>query len=360
MKLLNIINGLETGGAEKLIVDTVPLLAEQKIDVDILLLNGKRTPFYEELEKKQTTNIFSLGASYYSILNIFKIIPFLYKYDIVHVHLFPSQYFVVMAKILSGSNVKLIFTEHNTSNRRIQNRVLLPIEKRIYKYYDKIVCITEEVKSVLQKYLPLKEDKLSVINNGINLSEINNAKKYLKEDFKFKNSDILLIMVAGFREQKDQDTVIRTMSKLPREYKLILVGDGERRNIVQKIVNDSGLEDRVTFLGNRSDVYSLIKMADIAVLSSHWEGFGLASAEAMACGIPTIGSNVNGLAQVIDGGGLLFKKGDEDDLMQKILQLRDRETYEELSLKGLDKSKQFSIGFMIEKLIALYSSVYKE
>ncbi|MCH5719945.1 glycosyltransferase [Niabella hibiscisoli] len=70
-------------------------------------------------------------------------------------------------------------------------------------------------------------------------------------------------------------------------------------------------------MGQRGDVYQLIKMCDLAILSSHWEGFGLSAVEAMACGVPLIASNVSGLSQVVADGGLTFEKGNEKDLVKK-------------------------------------------
>ena len=82
MRILQIIDGLGTGGAEKLLVDTVPLLVDKGFVVDVLLLNGERTPFYFELEKTHSCTIFSLGKSYYNPLYIFKMASFFKKYDL--------------------------------------------------------------------------------------------------------------------------------------------------------------------------------------------------------------------------------------------------------------------------------------
>ncbi|MGL6128692.1 glycosyltransferase, partial [Chryseobacterium artocarpi] len=155
--------------------------------------------------------------------------------------------------------------------------------------------------------------------------------------------------------QKDQDTLIKTLKELPEEYKLLLVGDGERRSILENLIKELNIKDRVTLLGVRSDVYSLLKMSDIAVLSSHWEGFGLAAAEAMACGIPVLASNVEGLAQVVENGGILFEKGNVEDLKTNILKLNDTLYYKEIVKSGIEKSQQYEIQTMVEKLLCLYT-----
>jgi len=358
MKILQIIDGLGIGGAEKLIAETVPLLVDKGFIIDVLLLNGERTHLYEELENRQCCRIFSLGNSFYNPLYILKMIPFLKKYDLIHVHLFPAQYFAVFAKLLSFSNTKMLFTEHNTGNTRLNNPIFWMLEKCIYKHYNKIICITSEVYLSLHKKLGIDSEKVEVIENGINLSLIRQSYALERSDFGLNDFDRVLIMVAGFREQKDQDTVIKAMKSLPENYKLLLVGDGIRKDQLQNLVVSLGLENRVLFLGIRTDVNSLLKMSDIAVLSSHWEGFGLAAAEAMACGVPTIASNVPGLAKVVDGGGILFEKGNVTDLMGKILLLEDSQYYDEISIRGIEKSRLYSIDCMIDKLVNLYSKVF--
>ena len=358
MKILHIINGLGGGGAEKLIVDIIPLLVQKDNEVDVLLLNGEKTNFYKELEKQKTGRIFSLGNSYYNPLYIFKIISYLSHYDIVHVHLFPSMYFVAIAKLMSFKKVQLVFTEHNTVNRRLDNKIFNPLEKFIYSFYKKIICITPEVKQQLKLKLNLNPEKLIVIDNGVNIEKVQSTAKAERKDFGYTNNDKLLIMVAAFREQKDQDTVIKTLKELPDNYKLLLVGDGVRRSKLEDLVFELNLKDRVNFLGFRSDVYSLYKMCNIAILSSHWEGFGLVSVEAMASGTPIIASNVNGLNNVVKDGGILFETGNIEELKNIILKLiNNPELYDKVSKAGIDKSKNYSIDKTIEKLLELYNQI---
>lgn len=359
MKILHVINSLNTGGAEKLIVETLPSLEKNKdLEVELLLLNGSETPFYKELASNPAIKIHFLSkGSVYNPLLIFKLIPFVNRYDIIHVHLFPAQYFVVLAKFISFSKAKLIFTEHNTSNRRLQNSKYKWVEQLIYHQYTKIVCITEEVREVLINKLKIRSSKLKVINNGIDIFRINKEEPLNREEYGYSLSDKLLIMVAGFRFQKDQDTVIKCLKKLPENYKLILVGDGERRQEIEQLIKDERLEKRVFLLGIRNDVISLIKMCDIAVLSSHWEGFGLAATEAMACGIPTVASNVKGLNKVVEDGGLLFEKGDVEDLKEKILSLENPDYYVEISNKGKIKARKYDICNMIDSLYHTYLQV---
>lgn len=360
MKVLHIINSLHTGGAEKLMLSTLPLLKQMGVDVDLLLLNGEETPFLLKLRQEKDINIMALGKSLYNPFNIFKLIPYLKTYEIIHVHLFPAMYYVAFAKLIIRSKTTLVFTEHSTSNRRLEKAFYIPLERIVYAMYKRVVCITESVKKVLKLKIDSRDDKYKVILNGVEVSRINEVVAQSRASFGFNENEKLICMVAAFRIQKDQDTVVRSLKLLPPHYKLIFIGDGERLPQVKQLAESLNLEDRVKFLGIRTDAYSLIKMCDISVLSSHWEGFGLAAAESMACGIPTIASNVDGLAQVVSDGGLLFEKGNEIDLMNKILALEEYSYYVSIQKRCLESSKKFDVSNTVQQLQTLYRSLSNE
>jgi len=114
-------------------------------------------------------------------------------------------------------------------------------------------------------------------------------------------------------------------------------------------------------LGNRGDVPDLLAQSDIAVQSSHWEGFGLAAVEAMASGLPTVASNVSGLRDVVGGAGVLFSSGDERELADRILQLiDDRNLYVRTSAACLERAKEFDINRMVENYIEIYNSIQSD
>ncbi|MCY0970066.1 glycosyltransferase [Chryseobacterium wangxinyae] len=364
MRILHIDNSLGTGGAEKLLLDTIPLYRKAGIEMDLLLLWDNDLPFTKELRKLDCCNIFVLRKSenekdVYNPALIFDIKKIIKNYDIAHLHVFPSQYYAVFANLLNGSKTKLILTEHNTSNGRVENKIFRPLEKFIYSKYEKVICITKQIEIQYKKYLGLS-DKLITINNGVDVNKIIGTKAYDKSDFGYSKEDKLLIMVARFNRQKDQDTIIRTLKILPESYKFILAGDGKRRGELEKLVAELDLSHRVNFLGIRSDIYSLYKMCDLAILSSHWEGFGLAAVEAMACKIPTIASNVDGLAQVVDNAGILFETENSNQLAEIVLSLEDNEKYQSVAEKCFERAKQFDIMIMVNKSIALYKSVIEK
>ncbi|CAM3673031.1 glycosyltransferase [Flavobacterium chungbukense] len=363
MRILQIINNLSTGGAEKLIIESIPLLQKKGIEVDLLVLDNTFTPYMKQLKELNCCNIYSLGTgNLYNPFNVFKIIPYLKKYELIHVHLFPAQYWVAIAKILSFSKVKLIFTEHNTSNKRMQNFIFRTLDRNIYRFYNKVICITNEVKDVLIKYCKFKSKDIIVIENGINLDTIINSKPLLKNQInnEILESDKLIIQIAGFRAQKDQKTVIRALKYLNEDVKLVLVGEGDLMDDCIELADHLGLGRRVFFLGVRIDVPNLLKTADLSVVSSHWEGFGLAAVEGMASGKPVIASNVPGLSNVVQDGGVLFEKGNEKELAKIIIKFfSDNDYYNKVANSGLEVSKRFSINFMIEKQLSQYKDLFK-
>jgi glycosyltransferase involved in cell wall biosynthesis len=326
--------------------------------MDLLLLNGDRTPFYEQLESAGV-KIFSLThgkiKGVYNPFLIFRIIPYLKRYDIIHTHLFPTLYWVALAKLLSFCRVKLVFTEHSTSNTRIENRFFRVIDRFIYLFYAKIGCITNEVKDVLQQKLFIKDSKLVTIENGIYLSKYISTFPACRTDFGLNESDKLLIMVAGFRPQKDQDTIICALTLLPENVKLLLVGDGTRRLVLENLAKEQNVSHRVLFLGVRSDVAQLLKMADIIVMSSHYEGLSLSCIEAMSSGRPLIASRVPGLQNIVENAGLLFEHENSQDLSEKIIMLlNNNKLYTDIANRCTTRAQEYDIEKMVEKYVNLY------
>ena len=121
------------------------------------------------------------------------------------------------------------------------------------------------------------------------------------------------------------------------------------------------VSDRVRFLGNRYDIPQLMNYADVAILSSHWEGFGLAIIEGMAAGKPAIACDIEGVREIVNGYGLLFKQGDEKDLAKHIKSLLgDSQFYQEIAAKCKSRAKDFDINVMVEKFIHLYKEVLND
>jgi glycosyltransferase involved in cell wall biosynthesis len=361
MRIVHIINSLASGGAEKLLLDTIPIYRKKGIEVDLLVLNGTPSPFMQALKETGCCSIYSLGLkSVYNPIQVFKLMPFLKRYDIAHVHLFPSQYWVVLAKLLSFSKIKLILTEHNSTNPRLENPFIAVIDRLFYRFYDKAVCVSNEISNTFKNYTGLRESKFIVIENGIDLKRIYDAQPHFKNEISklFSNQDFAMIQVARFDRQKDQETVIKSLKHLPEKVKLILVGEGTFKTKCQELVQELQLEQRVVFLGQRMDVPELLKTADVVVLSSKYEGLSLFSIEGMASGRPFVASDVPGLQEIVTGAGILFKHEDAKDLANKIERLLSDEVYYHETVNScLKRAEQYDIQIMVDKHLHLYQTL---
>lgn len=361
-KILHIIDSLAPGGAERLLTEMLPRLNTSLLQVDVLMLDGTSYPFLEELRACPSVTIYFLGKkAIYNPILIFKIMPFLKKYELVHVHLFPALYWVALAKILSGTRTKLIYTEHSTTNRRRNSPFLTVVDKFIYRRYSKIITISTEVKLALIEHLKLKSSRFVTIANGVDLYKIQKAVAADREEFTSVATEKIIIQVSRFTPQKDQETLIRAIPFINKPVKLLLVGKGETMAEMKMLVNSLELEEKVIFLGIRMDVIRLLKMADVAVLSSNYEGLSLSGLEAMASGTPLVASSVPGLSNLVYGAGILFAHKEETDLATKVNRLfKDRAYYEQISKSCIVRAKKYSIESMVDSHFKLYSQLCKE
>lgn len=356
MKILVAINGMATGGAEKLVADTTPIFQQSGIEVDVLLLNGSETPLLQKLKSTSDGEIISLGRrSVYDVRNVFSLIKYMRKYDVIHVHLFPALYFVAIAKLLSLSKVKLVYTEHSTNNRRRINLFFKVTDKLIYKLYHKVITISPEVDDQLRAHLKSSAQKFVVIPNGILFDSFRKAVPHPKTNF-CNIDDRILVQVSSFRYPKDQPTVIRALQYLDNNVKLLLVGEGPNLTECRLLTKELGLEDRVLFLGIRMDIPQILRTADIVILSSVYEGLSLSSLEGMACGRPFIASDAPGLTSVVGGAGVLFPIGDHQKLAHEINKLlSNKGLYREVADLCIERASDYDILKMVKR----YSEVYR-
>ena len=353
MRVLHVINSLNTGGAEKLIVDTLPLYNKKNIKSDLLLLKKSDSILFDVISKSNIEVMSIEAKSFYSFLNVMKIRKYLKNYDIVHAHLFPTGYWVSICKFLFFPKKCVIYTEHSTSNKRRNKAHMRWIERIIYSQYDKIICISRDTEKQLMFHLGQKfSNKLITIENGVNLLDF---KPEYNGDLQ-KKGKIILTQIASFRYPKDQDTVIRSLKLLPENVIAQFVGSGPRIDECKKLVEELKLIDRVVFMGQRSDIASILAHTDICVLSSFYEGFGLAAVEGMASMKPIIASNVEGLNSIVKDYGLLFEKGDENQLANLILNLiNNPEHYKNVSELCYKRSKYYDINIMVSRYIEVYN-----
>ncbi len=351
MKVLHVINNLGSGGAEKMLIDFINVRTD--VHHDVLLLIDNKISY--KLPDNFKYKILSKSDKRFSLLKIYQLYKYVKKnnYDVIHAHLFPTQYYVALVKLLLGKSIKIVTTEHNTTNKRRKYWLSKKIDKFIYNLYDKIIFISDGVKRQFLLDFPSLEHKGIVINNGINLESF-----FSTNTIKNNNKKIKLLMVARFDSQKDHETLIKAMNFLDEKYILSLAGEGVNLERIKNLVKKYNLENRVKFLGFVKDIEKIYQKHDIFILSSNWEGFGLVAIEAMASGLPVIASNVEGLKEVVGKAGLLFEKKNEKDLAEKIKFLGENTLIKEKYIKkGMIHAKNFDIKHLVSQTIKLYKQL---
>jgi len=355
MKILQVITSLRIGGAEKLIVDMVPRYIALGHQVDVLLFDGIDTPFKQQLQEKGV-KVYELGRgkSVYNPLNLFKFLPYLCRYDIVHTHNTACQLFAAIGSVLCS--VVLVTTEHNTSNRRRAWKWYRVVDRWMYSRYRKVICISDKAKENLLDYLGPIHNVITIYN-GIDCSRFAQAISY--DEMRGKDKTIVT-MVAGFRYQKDQDTLIRAIAHLPESVELWLIGDGERREQLEQLACDWRVDKRIHFWGVRSDIPELLKTSDVIVMSSHFEGLSLSSIEGMAVGKPFVASDVDGLHEITEGAGILFSHGDDYELADIIARLAADEAYRnKIADRCMMRARSYDISATVEKYVEIYNEIWK-
>lgn len=193
----------------------------------------------------------------------------------------------------------------NVSNKK--KFVFKYAEKLLGYFTDKIIAISQYEKEVAINEKIVKDKKIEVIENAIDLEKFN--KKYdsseLLNDLQWNKDCIVIGMIARISEQKSPhtfvDIAIRLSEKYP-QYRFLMVGDGEQRDEIENRIKNNNLDSKFYITGWVDDPYKYLDIFDVALLTSKWEGFGLVIPEYMAAGKPVIASNVGGIPTIINNG----------------------------------------------------------
>ncbi len=350
MRILHIITSLEIGGAQRLLSDILPIMT-QNHEVTLLVTDDLDNDFSRRVKLAGVRVITTGGIPQHSPKNIFVLHKLMKGYDVVHVHLFPMLYWASLASLFTP--VRLVYTEHSTSNRRRGKWYFRPIEQFVYSRFQCVISISRQTRDALTDWLRTSRDssRFIVVNNGINLSAFSHL--HSQKDYPHT-----LVMVSRFVASKDQETVIRAMALLPDDMHVFFVGDGENLAHCKDYAISLGVADRTHFVGSQLDVASWLAKADIGVQSSHWEGFGLSAVEMMAAGLPVVASSVEGLRQVVEGAGILFETGNAQELADAVSQLlSDADYYKKIANQCAARAIDYDIRTMVDQYLKIYSSL---
>lgn len=357
MNILHYINNLGSGGAEKLLTDILPEFKRNGHKVYLVIANAdKNFEKYVHLLKLENIEVHELNTSFNNPLQIYKLVRFIKhnKIDLIHGHLFPTQYWLAVASFFIPKSVVIIKTEHNAHNNRRNYKILSLIEKIIYSRYDVVVCITQKVQDNLKNWIG-NSCPIVMINNGVNLKQVKEEiKKGSSLELDLANYNIL--MVGSFDgRQKDQLSLIKALKYLPKNVKVYFAGKGPSLEELKIITNKLGFSSQVVFLGLRSDIYALMNSVDLNVLSTNHEGLSGVTLEALASGKPFIGSNVEGVQEIVPSNDFLFPPQNEQELANKIIRLiNDSAIGHKMVEDSLRHVKEYDTSKMVSKYLELY------
>lgn len=425
MRLLIVIPHFKTGGAQRLLADLIPsmalrdnmeitLLLYHKSEDSFLLNQVKQNPLIKiraldiPVGRKDTFNPFVRWKA------IRELRAYMRNADVCHVHLFSALYDASIAA--KGLPVKLVFTNHNTYNRRRKYTFLRKFERWIYSRYYAIVCISPASARSLTEWLdtPCDDQRIQVIANGINLNAFNFYRKKdvvnsecvchdltirlpestseLFEMFENGRDESLqrrlkragissvkdvfgrdghaILMISRFIENKDHESLLKAFhilktnpsysGRIPADTFLVFAGDGGLINKSKDLAARLNLSGDVIFLGNRTDVPRLIAAASVGAQISHWEGFGLTACEILAGETPLVASDVRGMAEIVRESAYLAAPESPESIAAAIADVLAPETPETLNetlmrqYDGVLTARRYDIRHTLDSYIRLY------
>ena len=294
--------------------------------------------------------------------------------DLLHVHYaIPHSVSALLARQMlaaQGRRLPFVTTLHGTDITLVGlDRSYLPITRYAIQESDGVTCISNYLKEKTVEHFGITRG-IEVVTNFVNCDVYTpitdetvraEARKRLAAP-----NEAILMHLSNFRPVKRVVDVVKVFAKVVREVpaQLILVGDGPDRSAAEWLAHDLGIHNRVHFLGKQERVNELLPLADIMLMPSELESFGLAALEAMACKVPSIATRVGGVPELIDDGetGLLYSVGDVDGMAEGALDLlTDKARMNSMREAGRKTAqKRFCASLVVPQYVRYYEQVLSE
>ncbi len=349
------IPSLSGGGAERVAISLAKGFIAYGHQVDLILVSAKGPLLQFVPEEVRIIDLKKKRA----IAGIIPLAKHLRKekYDALISFLNNANTVAVLAKLLANFKGKVILTVHGMSflgflkEGGLKNIVLYFSMRLLYNKANMVVGVSSELTKELKQYLHLKN--ACCIHNPIDIIDAHTD--YIDDEIINikKGYDKILIGIGRLIEVKNFHLLVRSFNDIHREQSafLIILGEGAERPRLEKLINDLGISDRVILKGFVNNPHAYLKHADLFVLSSSWEGFGLVIAEALALGKTIVSTDCyTGPAEILENGkyGYLVPVNDQNKLSQAMIySLRNPLNPTELKRRAAD----FTIEKVIEKYI---------
>ncbi len=283
--------------------------------------------------------------------------------QLLHVHYaIPHAAAAYMAKQIlakQGKYIPVITTLHGTDITLVgRDKTYKPVVTFSMTESDILTAVSNNLKEETYKNFDIQKD-IEVIYNFVDVKRFNKKPVDAFKKLIAPNEEKIIVHASNFRKVKRVEDVINTFllinEKMPS--KLLLLGDGPERPYAESICRDCTAVNNIKFLGKQEQMEDILPLADLFLLTSEYESFGLAALEAMAAEVPVISTNAGGLPEInIDGNtGYMANVGDVQDMCNKALEiLKDKPTHDRFKANALAQAKKFDISNIVPEYEKLY------
>lgn len=289
------------------------------------------------------------------------------KLDIMHVHYaIPHAASAYLTQRILGedSNFKFVTTLHGTDITIVGNHSsFFKITKFCIENSNGVTCVSDYLKQLTVDTFNIKKD-IEVIYNFVDTSKYKRNSLDKNKLGIIKKNELGIIHISNFRPVKNIRNIIEIFCRIRKEIdsKLMLVGDGPDFAFIKEVVSRLNLNDDVVFLGRQDNVVPLLNSADLYLLPSKSESFGVSALEALSCSVPVIGTNVGGLKEVVKDGecGYLFGPEDIGGMTKAALDiLSSKSKLEKMTQEARKTALTFDAKVIIPKYIEYYKKIKK-
>ncbi len=286
------------------------------------------------------------------------------KLDLLHVHYaIPHASAAYMAKQIlktEGITIPVVTTLHGTDITLVgKDASYEPVVTFSINQSDGVTAVSHDLRKQTYEFFKITQE-IEVIPNFIDLEKF---KKQKKDHFKkaiCPDGEALVVHTSNFRKVKRIGDVIQIFYNIHKEIpsKLLMIGDGPERAGAEKMCREMGICDDIRFLGKLEAVEEVLSVADLFLMPSEKESFGLAALEAMACEVPVISSNAGGIPELNVQGvtGFLSDIGDVEDMTRNALFVLDKNNLPRFKESALKRAKEFDIT----NILPLYENYYQK